>query len=152
MLFNKERKQEIEDSRVKLSKTLPSLPPIPEDSVSQLYRKKDKVDWLKICFIFIFIIAIFFVFGYHCPIYYWTHIHCPGCGMTRAAISLIQGDWSTSLSFHALLVPTIGLAILYTIVNKKNPHIGSFLLWMWIGMMLFYWIYRLLFVFPNVSW
>lgn len=143
MVLGKDRKQVSSDF-------LSSPPPVPTNSFSQPTNKKDKVDLIKVCFIFL--LTIFFIIGYRCPMYYVMHIHCPGCGMTRAAISLLKGDLSSSLSFHALLLPTLILALLYLIVNKKNSYVGMFLIWVWIILMGFYWIYRLLFVFPNVSW
>ncbi len=43
-----------------------------------------------------------------CPFALITGMACPGCGMTRAASSLIRGDFSTALGYHPL-VPLIAV-------------------------------------------
>jgi Protein of unknown function (DUF2752) len=43
-----------------------------------------------------------------CPFALITGMACPGCGMTRAASSLMRGDFSTALGYHPL-VPLIAL-------------------------------------------
>jgi hypothetical protein len=43
-----------------------------------------------------------------CPFALFTGMACPGCGMTRAASSLIRGDLTTALGYHPL-VPWIAL-------------------------------------------
>jgi Protein of unknown function (DUF2752) len=43
-----------------------------------------------------------------CPFALFTGMACPGCGMTRAASSLMRGDFSTALGYHPL-VPLIAL-------------------------------------------
>lgn len=39
-------------------------------------------------------------FGYVCPFRALTGLPCPGCGMTRAWISLLHGDLSAAFRFH----------------------------------------------------
>ena len=43
-----------------------------------------------------------------CPFALITGMACPGCGMTRAASSLVRGDFSTALGYHPL-VPLIAV-------------------------------------------
>ena len=43
-----------------------------------------------------------------CPFALITGMACPGCGMTRAASSLIRGDLTTALGYHPL-VPLIAV-------------------------------------------
>ena len=45
-----------------------------------------------------------------CPFALITGMACPGCGMTRAASSLIRGDLSTALGYHPL-VPLIAILL-----------------------------------------
>lgn len=42
-----------------------------------------------------------------CPWASLFHVPCPGCGLTRATLSLLRGDFSTALGLHplVLLVP-----------------------------------------------
>lgn len=43
------------------------------------------------------------VFGWPCPILYWTGIPCPGCGMTRALTAALRGAWREALEYHAMV-------------------------------------------------
>lgn len=38
-----------------------------------------------------------------CPFALCTGTACPGCGMTRAASSVVRGDWGGALTFHPLV-------------------------------------------------
>ncbi len=46
-----------------------------------------------------------------CPFALMTGIACPGCGMTRAASSLIRGDLGTAIAYHPLVPLMAVLAI-----------------------------------------
>jgi Protein of unknown function (DUF2752) len=45
-----------------------------------------------------------------CPFALITGMACPGCGMTRAASSLIRGDLTTAMGYHPL-VPLIAILL-----------------------------------------
>jgi hypothetical protein len=45
-----------------------------------------------------------------CPFALCTGIACPGCGMTRAASSLVRGDLSGAFAFHPLVL-LVGLQL-----------------------------------------
>lgn len=59
------------------------------------------------------------VFITGCPIRELTGIPCPGCGMSRAWLSLLRGDFAAAWRYHPLfwLVP-VALALLFV---KKGP-------------------------------
>lgn len=38
-----------------------------------------------------------------CPFAGWLGIPCPGCGLTRATVALVSGDWQTALRLHPLV-------------------------------------------------
>ena len=38
---------------------------------------------------------------WQCPIFSSTGIPCPGCGLTRAMVLLLQGQWRASIQYHA---------------------------------------------------
>lgn len=46
-----------------------------------------------------------------CPFALCTGGACPGCGMTRAASSLVKGDLNAALSYHPL-VPLIAIQLI----------------------------------------
>jgi len=51
--------------------------------------------------------------GWPCPIKLAFGIPCPGCGLTRATISLLRGDFAKAFGLHAFApVVLLGLAAL----------------------------------------
>ena len=40
--------------------------------------------------------------GMPCPLYELTRLQCGGCGLTRAAVSLLRLDFVAAFSYHAL--------------------------------------------------
>ena len=71
--------------------------------------------------------VIVLIFAVGCPIRRITGIPCPGCGMTRAFVSLIEFDFSAAFYFHPVF-PLVILMIMgfvfvvfrYSYQNKKN--------------------------------
>ncbi len=41
------------------------------------------------------------------------HIDCPGCGMQRSFVLMLQGNWRSSLAMHPAMIPMLAL-ILFT--------------------------------------
>ena len=58
-----------------------------------------------------------------CPFRMMTGIPCPGCGLTRATLHALTGDFAGALRFHPLvfvLAPLVGWSILRaTLVSAK---------------------------------
>src|ERR1041385_8266886 len=46
-----------------------------------------------------------------CPIFHTLGIPCPGCGMTRATLFLVRGEWKEALAMHAF-APVLLVTIL----------------------------------------
>lgn len=115
-------------------------------------NKRFSFDGKTVCLIGILLLAVF-VIGYHCPFRAITHIPCPGCGMTRAATSLVHLDVTQSFVWHPMLIPTLILAILFVEEGWRHQSFQcrfcQILLWIWIAAMIACWIYRLIFVFPS---
>jgi len=57
-----------------------------------------------------------------CPIYFFTGVSCPGCGMTRALFSLMQFDFNTALYYHPLIFFCAVLFPVLAIVHLKKKY------------------------------
>ncbi|MCF0105824.1 MAG: DUF2752 domain-containing protein [Holdemanella sp.] len=98
--------------------------------------------------LFLLLVLVLLVVGYKCPIRYIFGIPCPGCKFTTSLYYLLKGDIQTSLVYHAMLIPSIvNLGLL--IVFSKNKKVFDTLLWIWIVLMFGYYIYRMIFIFPD---
>ncbi len=48
------------------------------------------------------VILVSYIFKLGCPLKFVTGISCPGCGMTRAYLSLLHGDVKGAFFYHPL--------------------------------------------------
>jgi hypothetical protein len=72
----------------------------------------------------VYLIIIFITFDSNvsfCPFYNFTHLPCPGCGMTKAIQNLLLGRFDIALKNHlfSFVVFLIILIILLTFISKK---------------------------------
>ena len=51
-----------------------------------------------------------------CPVKKYVHIDCPGCGMQRSFIALLQGDIVLSLKLHPVTIPLL-LFLFYSVLH-----------------------------------
>ncbi|MCI9403471.1 MAG: DUF2752 domain-containing protein [Oscillospiraceae bacterium] len=49
-----------------------------------------------------------------CPIYRWFGFTCPGCGLTRAWLLFLSGDWQGAFHQHFLFLLAPVFILLYT--------------------------------------
>jgi len=96
--------------------------------------------------------------GWPCPLLETTGYPCPGCGLSRAAIAFLRGEWKTSLTLHAFAPLLLAaLALIGTANLLPQPHRQK-LIWavekieMQTGLsvllavgLIAYWVVRLLF-------
>lgn len=105
---------------------------------------KDKFKKIPIPLIVVFVIIAPFYLTIGCPIRFFTGISCLGCGMSRAALALLHGDFSLAFEMHPMIyaMPFAAAVILF---RKKIPKsIRTALFWILAAMMVFTYIYRLL--------
>lgn len=84
--------------------------------------------------------------GWGCPLQHFTGIPCPGCGLSRAAVSLLRRDFWMAFRYNPMIyvLPPVVLLVLF----RQKPLLGSLkreriLLWgvmaLWAGV----WMVRL---------
>lgn len=118
--------------------------------------KKDLYGLLKISpFLIIYGFVFNHFFGSVCLFDATIGYPCPGCGLTRALISLLKGNLKESLTYHMLLIPTL-IYLLYALLtlykfNKKNRYVFFLVTFLFFITFITYYIYRLNIYFPNQS-
>lgn len=65
------------------------------------------------------IYLIFHLVGIGCPIKFTTGISCPGCGMSRACMWVLLGDFSSAFYFHPLF-PVVPLFPILFILRETG--------------------------------
>lgn len=65
--------------------------------------------------------ALLFALGFTCPIKAVTGISCPGCGMTRAYLSLLRLKPGLAFSYHPLF-PLPAIFLLAYIFRRRLPE------------------------------
>ena len=94
--------------------------------------------------------------GWQCPIRHGLGIPCPGCGLSRALVALLQGDWPTSLTYHAFaplfLIGLLVLAVATLLPAIQRNHLinrverlerGTGVVSIILVALVFYWLMRL---------
>jgi hypothetical protein len=72
-----------------------------------------------------FLLVSFGLPSWPCPIRHGLGIPCPGCGITRAMLALVQGHWATAITIHAVapiawvIVLLIGLGAILPIRLRR---------------------------------
>jgi Protein of unknown function (DUF2752) len=95
--------------------------------------------------------------AWQCPFFHLTGIPCPGCGLTRATLLLLHGDWRQSLALHAFaplfLFALLILAFVSFLPAEASERVGTNIEWLerrtgFTSLVLFalilYWLARLL--------
>ncbi len=80
-----------------------------------------------------------------CVFHRVTGFDCPGCGMTRAFICLLRGDWQGAFAVHPFSLPLFISLILFAVL--PNSRIQRFerytkpLSWLVLTLVLVWWIF-----------
>lgn len=70
------------------------------------------------------------IFKIGCPIRNIFHIPCPVCGLTRAALSLLRGDFGLAFTYHPLvLFIPVWLMVLFGRDTSIAERIGKKVVW-----------------------
>jgi len=81
-----------------------------------------------------------------CPFYHFFSIECPGCGSVRSIEALLEADFYSAFSYNLLVIPTIGLCLLYIILPKtarSNFLRSNGVVFTLIGFVFAFWLARL---------
>jgi hypothetical protein len=126
--------------------------------LSAIMRNRNEAIVIAMATVVQLVLGVSHLPGWPCPVLQATGIPCPGCGLTRAVIALIKGNWSTAFTLHAF-APILLVAAFLIICSSLLPqpyrrglisgvelierrtHVTSILA---VGLIL-YWLARLLF-------
>ena len=68
-------------------------------------------------------------FGIPCPFFLLTGLKCPGCGISRMLIAIIQGDLRAAFYHNAFIFVTLPITVAFLVWNEicyvKNKNTGS---------------------------
>ena len=59
--------------------------------------------------------------SWQCPIRFGLGVPCPGCGLSRAVVALMHGDWHQALLLHAF-APVVAIALVLIFVCGFLPN------------------------------
>lgn len=85
------------------------------------------------------------VFGIHiaCPIKHVTGFDCPGCGMTRTALNVLDGNFYQAFRFNSLVFILAPLFLIYyLLILKGKKKQSDLLLFAMLGLTLVYGVLR----------
>jgi len=98
-------------------------------------------------FVILSVIAMFYgvlhYLGITCPIRFVTGISCPGCGMTRAWLSLVRGDYQQAFAFHPLFIIPLFFVIFYLFRKHLSKKMKNVLLYSGISLFLLVYFIRM---------
>ncbi len=86
-----------------------------------------------------------------CPIFFWLHIYCPGCGGTRALAALLHGRLNEAMHWNALVVIFLPFAAAFLAVTYGRsmkatpflwPTIPHSLLKLFLGLIVLFTVFR----------
>ena len=99
-----------------------------KDNIKKQYLQLKNNEYVRLAIAFLFYFVILFIFDIGCPTRFLYGVCCPGCGLTRASVSLLKLDFNQAIYYHPLvfLIPVI--AFLFIVKDKINQTILNTLL------------------------
>ena len=64
-----------------------------------------------------------------CPVFFWLHLYCPGCGGTRALAALLHGRRNEAMHWNAMVVLFLSFCRGLRCVDLLARHEGCHILW-----------------------
>ena len=55
-----------------------------------------------------------------CPVFFWLHLYCPGCGGTRALAALLHGRVAEALHWNAMIVAFVPFALAFFAIAYRR--------------------------------
>ncbi|MCR5702826.1 MAG: DUF2752 domain-containing protein [Lachnospiraceae bacterium] len=117
-----------------------------------LLKEDIRNNYKGILIVIIYSVVTQLVFGFICPFRLVTGIPCPGCGLTRAGLSLIKLDFGKVLYYNVMIIP-IAIYIIYAVVCRyvlgtKVRFATVILIILAVALLVLY-FYRMVRFFPN---
>lgn len=66
-----------------------------------------------------------------CPLYQFTHLQCPYCGVQRALLAVLQGEWLQAWQFNPFFWVTLPYLLLLVLGSMQVAHIQQTKLYRW---------------------
>ena len=90
------------------------------------------------------VVAIMYLTGIGCPIKYVTGVSCAGCGMTRAFMSLLRGQFKLAFYYHPLVYLMPFIMVYFFVKDKLSGRIRKMLVFTICTAFVIVYIYRLI--------
>lgn len=114
------------------------------------FLKKYKEIWITIAALAVFYVLVWLQGG-GCPIRETFGISCPGCGMTRAFLAVLQFDFVSAFEAHPLwfTMPVFAVLLVFFWAKKRHKALLA-TLYVFAGLMIVVYLYRLIFTDSTV--
>lgn len=88
-------------------------------------RHKNIVLTLMVAVYFVIILPLMYYFKIPCVFRHFLGLYCPGCGMTRAILSVIHFDFISAFYYNPLVIalPYVAVYILFDLKSKVHKYI-----------------------------